>query len=209
MVRCIEIEKIKKLKEKMKTANLKTLGSGLAAVAILLVLASGARASIVAIGSPGVGNSLAQEFEENGVGPFDTITGVIQSGGPFDNVSESFTFPLPVGALTLSPGLSASGWSSTLSGDYLTATITGGPTTDLEFYGTFQGPASGTPLSLIFYVYDAGQLVDETLENWSGETWTSSTLPVPEPTTMIAGAFLLLPFGVSTLWILRKQNRAD
>ena len=28
---------------------------------------------------------------------------------------------------------------------------------------------------------------------------------VPEPTTMIAGALLLLPFGASTLRILRKK----
>jgi hypothetical protein len=32
--------------------------------------------------------------------------------------------------------------------------------------------------------------------------------PVPEPTTMIAGALLLLPFGASTLRILRKGRAA-
>jgi len=32
--------------------------------------------------------------------------------------------------------------------------------------------------------------------------------PVPEPTTMIAGALLLLPFGVSTMRILRKNRAA-
>jgi hypothetical protein len=31
---------------------------------------------------------------------------------------------------------------------------------------------------------------------------------VPEPTTMIAGALLLLPFGASTLRILRKTRTA-
>jgi hypothetical protein len=31
---------------------------------------------------------------------------------------------------------------------------------------------------------------------------------VPEPTTMIAGALLLLPFGASTLRILRKKRTA-
>jgi hypothetical protein len=31
-------------------------------------------------------------------------------------------------------------------------------------------------------------------------------VPVPEPTTMIAGALLLLPFGASTLRILRKRK---
>ncbi len=33
-------------------------------------------------------------------------------------------------------------------------------------------------------------------------------VPVPEPTTMIAGALLLLPFGASTLRILRKRQMA-
>jgi hypothetical protein len=31
---------------------------------------------------------------------------------------------------------------------------------------------------------------------------------VPEPTTMIAGALLLLPFGASTLRLLRKTRAA-
>jgi len=35
-----------------------------------------------------------------------------------------------------------------------------------------------------------------------------SLVPVPEPTTMIAGALLLLPFGASTLRILRKRQTA-
>jgi hypothetical protein len=33
-------------------------------------------------------------------------------------------------------------------------------------------------------------------------------VPVPEPTTMVAGALLLLPFGASTLRILRKNRAA-
>jgi hypothetical protein len=46
--------------------------------------------------------------------------------------------------------------------------------------------------------YDQPQLaIDPTLN--------FRTLPVPEPTTMIAGALLLLPFGASTLRILRKR----
>jgi hypothetical protein len=39
--------------------------------------------------------------------------------------------------------------------------------------------------------------------------FTSDSLaPVPEPTTMIAGALLLLPFGASTLRIIRKNRKA-
>lgn len=37
---------------------------------------------------------------------------------------------------------------------------------------------------------------------------TISLAAVPEPTTMIAGALLLLPFGASTLRILRKNRTA-
>jgi hypothetical protein len=37
-------------------------------------------------------------------------------------------------------------------------------------------------------------------------TATISLAAVPEPTTMIAGALLLLPFGASTLRILRKRT---
>jgi len=40
------------------------------------------------------------------------------------------------------------------------------------------------------------------------ESITVSTAPVPEPTTMIAGALLLLPFGASTIRMLRKNRKA-
>jgi hypothetical protein len=39
-------------------------------------------------------------------------------------------------------------------------------------------------------------------------TVTEVTTAVPEPTTMIAGALLLLPFGASTLRLLRKTHTA-
>jgi hypothetical protein len=39
-------------------------------------------------------------------------------------------------------------------------------------------------------------------------TLTITPAPVPEPTTMIAGALLLLPFGASTLRMLRKSRTA-
>jgi hypothetical protein len=41
-----------------------------------------------------------------------------------------------------------------------------------------------------------------------GVTWQFISSPVPEPTTMIAGGLLLLPFGASTLRILRKNRIA-
>jgi hypothetical protein len=43
-------------------------------------------------------------------------------------------------------------------------------------------------------------------DSYSGNI--TSTSPVPEPTTVIAGALLLLPFGLSTLRIIRKNSSA-
>ena len=44
------------------------------------------------------------------------------------------------------------------------------------------------------------------------EEWAAITAPhltvVPEPTTMIAGALLLLPFGASTLRRMRNRKQA-
>jgi hypothetical protein len=37
---------------------------------------------------------------------------------------------------------------------------------------------------------------------------TTDADPVPEPTTMVAGVLLLLPFGASTLRVLRKNRAA-
>jgi hypothetical protein len=47
--------------------------------------------------------------------------------------------------------------------------------------------------------------------NWTPEAFGDATLTlaaVPEPTTLIAGALLLLPFGASTIRILRKKVAA-
>jgi hypothetical protein len=67
------------------------------------------------------------------------------------------------------------------------------------------------------------EVVNGILDSTSVGTWTSLGdgwdkasdvnvqvfgTPVPEPTTMIAGALLLLPFGASTLRILRKGRAA-
>ncbi len=48
---------------------------------------------------------------------------------------------------------------------------------------------------------------NDTLYPTQGMLYNTST-PVPEPTTMVAGALLLLPFGASTLRFLRKNRAA-
>ena len=57
--------------------------------------------------------------------------------------------------------------------------------------------------SLWGWEFGAGQNNDYT------QTYGIATLaPVPEPTTMVAGALLLLPFGASTIRFLRKRQTA-
>lgn len=56
-----------------------------------------------------------------------------------------------------------------------------------------------------------GYVNDITIGTTSSGTTTydfEPNAPVPEPTTMIAGALLLLPFGASTLRMLRKKQTA-
>jgi len=50
--------------------------------------------------------------------------------------------------------------------------------------------------------------VSATLDNSSPAYPVSALAPIPEPTTMIAGAFLLLPMGLSTLRAVRKNRAA-
>jgi hypothetical protein len=104
-------------------------------------------------------------------------------------------------------------------------TLTGGVETDLG------GGAAYVPVGHAFAIakYDgqnAGYILfylggqDANLPQFPYSIWGSSpgqyqisnfsyfdaVSPVPEPTTMIAGALLLLPFGASTIRVLRKRN---
>jgi ABC-type uncharacterized transport system YnjBCD substrate-binding protein len=43
--------------------------------------------------------------------------------------------------------------------------------------------------------------------SYSGSISSTASTAVPEPSTVLAGALLLLPFGVSTVRILRKHKQ--
>jgi hypothetical protein len=82
----------------------------------------------------------------------------------------------------------ASSYLSGLTGNY-----------SLNGYLLYPNPLSG--------VNADGEPPQELLISVSGSP-TVVTAPVPEPTTIIAGALLLLPFGASTLRILRRNRMA-
>jgi len=183
----------------MKITNLKTLGAGIAALALMLALATSAGASIVITqqGGPVITGSWTVGWLASG-GSFDEIIGTVLDGNTFEI-----------------PGLrtTVSGWSG-IPGTGTSDTISGPATGSLLYSTTFNGLPTDLPPELIsFQIFDAGVLVSEEELVWNqNEINLSGTLGefdvVPEPTTMIAGALLLLPFGVSAFRILRRNRIA-
>jgi hypothetical protein len=81
---------------------------------------------------------------------------------------------------------------STIHWDYIGTSFTGGGT-----YGDILVVLTG----MTGWEFANGSIQDTYSQN-------IQILAVPEPTTMVAGALLLLPFGASTLRILRKNRTA-
>ncbi|HTL73303.1 MAG TPA: hypothetical protein VL863_08370 [bacterium] len=68
---------------------------------------------------------------------------------------------------------------------------------------TFQFSGTSPSLSTLF-----GSTAGTTTASYSGAISTATVQSVPEPSTVVAGLLLLLPFGVSTVRILRKHKQA-
>ena len=106
---------------------------------------------------------------------------------------------------------SGQGWSTTYSSSTVAAMQ--GPLRDtLSIALNF---SSDIPLTVDFYGWNGTTLVGSErgiyhgggYSQWTWGTADQVTGPViPEPTTMVAGALLLLPFGVSTLRMLRRRT---
>jgi hypothetical protein len=180
-------------RKNMTASGLKRFAAGVVAVALLLGLATTGRATLVIeqISPPVMTGSWDVGFYAFG-NPFDTITGTIISGGAFED-----------------PGLRASGWFS--SGNDSVADISGGSAVNaLVFIAHFAGepplPGATPPFVLNFEVFNEGSKVGETMLGWTGNEF--DVVPVPEPSTLLAGVLLLLPFGASTLRSLRKRQAA-
>lgn len=91
-------------------------------------------------------------------------------------------------------------WNGTTGGtDYISTTYTGSGTLPAGTYVGFEDllPNQGSD-------FDRNDL-EFVFQNIS---LNPPTAAVPEPTTVVAGALLLLPFGVSTLRILRNRKMA-
>lgn len=78
--------------------------------------------------------------------------------------------------------------------------------------GTLVGSVQTGPLSTTFSTFPTASLANIDTLVFTGTNWRmdnfSDTVAVPEPTTLIAGALLLLPFGASTFRFSRKLLKA-
>jgi hypothetical protein len=113
------------------------------------------------------------------------------------NADRSMSITVPSGGTqTLTQNLLVDSWLSNNPNDTVWA-LAGGGTATFNFSGV--GTVAVTPLAEGPFIHPNGDYT-HSLEA------TFLFTPVPEPTTMIAGALLLLPFGASTLRILRKRT---
>ena len=178
------------------------LAVGLAALALVLVVTGSAVAAIAPVGGAWEIGSWAQRFEESGVGTFDRIEVTFQSAGVAFEAPGLANFSSANWIISTSSGPSS-------GPDYVLAEGPG--LSSLQFDVLFLGNVTD-PLTFDFHAWNGTDSVEAARLSWDGGTWTITTTGdcvrpvVPEPTTMIAGALLLLPFGVSTLRILRKKR---
>ena len=180
----------------MKT--LKAIATGLAVVGLVSV--TNVRASFVSIGDPVVVGSWSQGWTESGVGAFTQIEYIMVTAGvTFDN--PAFNSFNQVGWANVP-------YSSTLA-------VAAGPSVTTLTYNNVVSPSVSTPFIMDLYAWNGMTAVDAAQASWSGTAWTITALglntaptPVPEATTVLAGALLLLPFGASAFRILRKNRIA-
>ena len=73
---------------------------------------------------------------------------------------------------------------------------------------TFLAASPYTHYAYTFTPITAGSLTFSWADDSTDHAFIDAVTLVPEPTTMIAGAMLLLPFGASTLRVLRRNRVA-
>lgn len=190
---------------------------GIAALGATLFCLTSAQGSLQLIsGTPQSGNSWFIGFTviDTGTPPFST---------PFDNVVLNILPPAvpdttdPIGQETFEdPGMLVFGavpdptpWTATLiSPTSLVASAPGSQTTYLNFLLLFLGDGSGSSAIAPYdFILDAKVYNGTDLKATFQVPWVNGeqgAIVVPEPSTVIAGGLLLLPFGLATLRRLRK-----
>jgi hypothetical protein len=159
-------------------------------LALAFTLTSNSQAATVAVGDPVAGNSWSQGFITTWSGldtlQYYTVYGLGFEPPGFSNFSDASWANLP--------GNNAGHIGA--SGNPLTPSI--------QYLVTFNG-TSATPLAFDLLYYGGGNLLGGERAIWDGHAWEIGAIPVPEPSTVIAGALMLLPIGVSAIRRFRKS----
>jgi hypothetical protein len=137
----------------------------------------------------------------------DNLTGlrITDNNGGLTSGSYTLNYDLGISSGTVFTGVEVdstrnSGTTDVIKSiyDHSGGTLLAGPL-DSHNGSDVSASITGAPSSI--YVAESVTIVGGRLNNFAN-TYTV----VPEPTTMIAGALLLLPFGASTLRILRRRT---
>jgi hypothetical protein len=180
----------------------------------------------VVAGSTQVGNTGTQYWTEYGHDlPYTPVTGTLPTRTDIvtllDAGSHTITFAQPVlNPVMLVSSLGSSGLAVTYSFNQ-TATVLSSGWSFWSQATSYLGSLANSGTQTVVGREGDGVIgfsglvssitwTTDVAENWNGFTVAALNppLPVPEPTTLIAGALLLLPFGASTLRILRKSHTA-
>lgn len=176
--------------------------SGLIVSALMLVLTNSAVATLIPVGDEWEIGSWAQKFQESGVGEFDRIEISFVSTGPaFESPGLS--------------GLSDPSWSITSYTDLgpterSSVLAEGNALTSLQFDVLFLGEVTD-PLVFAFHAWNGSTSIEAAELTWSDGAWSVITTGdcvapvVPEPSSLVAAALLLLPVGLGAARRLRNR----
>jgi hypothetical protein len=179
---------------------------------------SGGVASPLSDGGTSVVSVSAQPYSF-GSGDTGTLATSVYSGDGYNPLG-GYTY---VYTLTISGGVIATAelngdWGSSVYlgyGKSSTSIPYGGALSSPSLVNLFGGnPGVGGTLGVGTYYFLVGTsstqvgLSTASLIDGGSQSGISIAVPVPEPTTMIAGAMLLVPFGMSTLRSLRNRGQA-
>ncbi|WP_428937832.1 hypothetical protein [Fontivita pretiosa] len=165
------------------------------------VAAYGDTVGLTTVGDPVPGNSWVQTFNESGVGNYDFLAVVWQSGNGF----EAPTFS----------AFTVGGWAVSLENAPIGAIATGPDTTNMNFNLKFAG-SPATPLAFDFYAFDGDTLKEAAHASWTGSTWVIGAGSPLTKDQVIAAASVPLPAAawagmvlIGGLGARRAMRRAD
>ncbi len=184
-------------------------------LAATLAVAASITSSQAALITGGIGFSGIPTFDTGNPGTATEVTsfapaGVLITAGSFSVIpfASPVTFATP---WFFNSGPISSFWTVSGGGETFVFNLTSSSIT-FQSAGagavTVLGSGTVTGTGLINYQQTAINWKFTSTESDPVTTFSATASTVPEPSTVVAGALLLLPFGISTVRILRKNKNA-